>query len=158
MRKLLSLSLTLMLLTVLPVLAKDNEAKIKATVEDRYEQWLASENKKDAEALTNLYDENAVLMPKQEEPVIGKAAIGAYYKKLVADPHFVPFTLTLDWNSFHVVGDIAIATSIFEGGLTRDGKQIHFRGKNLIVWKKQKDGLWKIFRYMYDEIPRRDNL
>ena len=41
-RKLLSLWLTLMLLTVLPVLAKDNEAKIKAAVEDRYQQWLAS--------------------------------------------------------------------------------------------------------------------
>jgi ketosteroid isomerase-like protein len=92
-------------------------------------------------------------MPKQEEPAIGKAAIGEYYKKLVADPHFVPFTLTLNWNSFHVVGDIAIATSVFEGDVTRDGKQIHFRGKNLLVWKKQAEGSWKIFRYMFDEIP-----
>ena len=28
--------------------------------------------------------------------------------------------------------------------LTRDGKQIHFHGKILIVWKKQKDGKWKV--------------
>jgi hypothetical protein len=35
-------------------------------------------------------------------------------QKLAADPHFVQFTLTLNWNSFHVVGDIAIATSVFE--------------------------------------------
>src|SRR2546430_2605171 len=94
--------------------AKDNEAKIKAAVEDRFKEWLAAENKKDAEVLTNFYDENAVLMPSKEEPVIGKAAIGEWYKKLVADPHFVPFTLALNWNSFHVVGDIAIATSVFE--------------------------------------------
>jgi len=85
--------------------------------------------------------------------MIGKAAIGGYYKKLVADPHFVPFTLTLNWNSSHVVGDIAIATSVFEGDVTRNGKQIHFRGKNLVVWKKGAGGSWKIFRYMYDEIP-----
>jgi uncharacterized protein (TIGR02246 family) len=147
------LSLTLMFLVVLPALAEDNETKIKAAVEDRYKEWIAAANKKDAEALTNLYDENAVLMPKEEEPVIGKAAIGEYYKKLVADPHFVPFTLTLNWNSFHLVGDITIATSVFEGDVTRDGKQSHFRGKNLLVWKKQKDTSWKIFRYMYDEIP-----
>ena len=70
-----------------------------------------------------------------------------------ADPHFVPFTLALNWNSFHVVDDIAIATSVFEGDVTRNGKQIHFRGKNLLVWKKQADGSWKIFRYMFDEIP-----
>jgi ketosteroid isomerase-like protein len=153
MRK--AVSLALMLLAVLPVLAKDDEAKIKATVEARYQEWLAAENKKDAEMLTNFYDENAVLMPSKEDPVIGKAAIGEWYKKLVADPRFVPFTLALDWNSFHLVGDIAFETSVFEGDLTRDGKQIHFRGKNLLVWKKQQDSSWKIFRYMYDEIPAR---
>jgi len=143
----------LWLLLSVPVLASnDEEARIKTAVEDVYKQWLAAANKKDAAALTNLYDENAVLMPKQEEPVIGKAAIGEYYKKLVADPQFVPFTLTLNWNSFHVVGDIAIATAVFEGDVTRNDKRIHFRGKNLLVWKKQADGSWKIFRYMFDEI------
>ncbi len=152
MRKLVLLSL--MFVAVLPAVANDNEdAKIKATAEDRYQGWLAAANKKDAAAMTNLYDENAVLMPKSEEPVLGKSAIGEYYKKLFADPHFVPFTLTLDWNSFYTVGDIAIATALFEGDATRDGKQIHFRGKNLLVWKKETDGSWKIFRYMYDEIP-----
>jgi len=53
-----------------------------------------------------------------------------------------------------VVGDIAIETADFDGVVTRNDKQIHFfHGKNLIVWKKQKDGSWKIFRYMFDEIP-----
>jgi uncharacterized protein (TIGR02246 family) len=144
----------LMLLLSVPALANDDEeARIKAAVEDRYMEWLAAANKKDVSAMTNLYDEKAVLMPKEEESVLGKAAIGEYYKKLFADPHFVPFTLTLNWNSFHVVGDIAIATALFEGDVTRNGKQIHFRGKNLLVWKKQADGSWKIFRYMFDEIP-----
>jgi len=32
---------------------EDNEAKIKAAVEDRYKEWLAAENKKDAEVLTS---------------------------------------------------------------------------------------------------------
>ena len=145
--------LSLMFLVVLPALAQDNEAKIKGTVENRYQEWLAAANKKDFAAMSDLYDENAVLLPKSEEPVLGKTAIGDYYKKLFANPQFVPFTLTSDWNSFHVVGDIAIATSVFEGDVTRNGKQIHFRGKNLLVWKKEPDGSWKIFRYMYDEIP-----
>src|ERR1700736_2416191 len=151
MRKLLLLSLNFLLLV--PALAKDNEAEIKAAVEDRYKEWIAAANKKDVSAMTSLYNENAVLMPKAEEPVLGKAAIGDYYKKLFANPNFVPFTLALNWNSFHVVGDIAIATVVFEGDLTRNGKQIHFRGKDLLVWKKQADGSWKIFRYMFDEIP-----
>ena len=152
MRKLFLL--TLMLLLSLPVLANDNEeASVKAAVEDRYQEWLAAAKKKDVSAMMDLYDENAVLMPKSEEPVLSKAAIGEYYKKLFANPQFVPFTLTLDWNSFHPAGDIATSTSVFEGDVTRNGKQIHFRGKNLLVWKKQADGSWKIFRYMFDEIP-----
>lgn len=145
--------LALVLCIAPAAIAHEDEGRIKAAVEDRYNEWLAAENKKDAALLTGFYDENAVLMPSKEEPLIGKAAIGEWYKKLGVDPHFVPFTLTLDWNSFHLVGDIAIATAGFEGDLTRDGKQIHFRGKTLLVWKKQKDGSWKIFRYMYDEIP-----
>ncbi|PYL03021.1 MAG: hypothetical protein DME31_07725 [Verrucomicrobia bacterium] len=142
-----------MLLLSVPAMAQEEEGKIKAAVEDRYKQWLAAANKKDAAAMIDLYDENAVLMPKSEEPVLGKAAIGEYYKKLFANPDFVPFTLNSNWNSFHVAGDVAIATSVFEGDVTRNGKQIHFRDKNLLVWKKQGDGSWKVFRYMFDEIP-----
>ena len=151
MRKLLSL--TLMLLGILPALANDDQARIKAALNDRYREWIAAANKKDAGTLTNLYDENAVLMPPREEPVLGKAAIGEWYNKLFADPQFVPFTETLASNSFHLAGDTAIDTSDFDGVATREGKEIHFHGKNLIVWKKQKDGSWKIFRYMWDEIP-----
>jgi hypothetical protein len=33
--------------------------------------------------MTDLYDENAVLMPKSEEPVLGKSVISDYYKKLL---------------------------------------------------------------------------
>lgn len=151
MRKLVLLSLTFLI--VLPAVAQDNEARTKTMVEDRYQEWFAAANRKDVAAMTNLYDENAVLMPKSEEPVLGKPAISEYYQKLFTDPHFVPFTLNLNWNSFYVAGDIAITTAVFEGEVTRNGKQIHFRGKNLLVWKKQADGSWKIFRYMFDEIP-----
>ena len=89
----------LIFLFVLPALAQNNEAEVKAAVEDRYQEWLAAANKKDVPAMMNLYDQNAVLMPKSEEPVLGKVAIGEYYKKLFANPDFVPFTLTLNWNS-----------------------------------------------------------
>ena len=145
--------LTLAFLAVVPVFAKDDEANTKAAVTEQYQRWLAAENKKDAAAITDFYDENAVLMPKQEEPVIGKPAIGEYYKRLVANPQFVPFTLSVQSNSFHVAGDIAIETASFDGDVTRNDKQIHFRGKEIVVWKKEQDGSWKIYRYMFDEIP-----
>ena len=103
------------------VLAQDNEeARVKAAVEDRYRESIAAANRKDTAAMTNLYDDNAVLMPQSEEAVLGKAAIGEYYKKLFANPDFVPFTLKTNWNSFQLAGDIAIAASVFEGDATRN--------------------------------------
>jgi len=36
--------LALVFLAVVPLLAKDDEAKIKATVAERYQQWIAAEN------------------------------------------------------------------------------------------------------------------
>jgi ketosteroid isomerase-like protein len=80
MRKLLPL--TFVSLFVLPAVAQDNEAEINATLENRYKEWIAAANKKDAAALTNLYDENAVVMPKSEEPVLGKAAMASITKSL----------------------------------------------------------------------------
>ena len=152
MRRLLGV--VLLLAAAVWMVAQDNDAKIKAAVEDGYKQWVAAANKKDAEALTNLYDDEAVLLPPHEEPTIGKAAIGEWYKKFVADPHMGPFTEKFDSNSFHVVGDIAIDTSDFDGDATMpDGKTMHFHGKNMVLWRKQKDGSWKIFRDMWDSIP-----
>jgi hypothetical protein len=81
------------------------------------------------------------------------AAIGEYYKKLFANPQFVPFTLTLNWNSFPGWATSRLRPRSAKVTVTRNGKQIHFRGNNLLVWKKQVDGSWKIFRYMFNEIP-----
>ena len=144
---------TFILVALLPAPARPDDARAKIEVEGRYREWLDAANKRDAAALTALYDDDAVLMPKQEEPAVGKAAIADYYKRLVADPHFVPFTATFVSNSFHAAGGLAIDTVDFDGDLTREGKAIHFHGKALLVWRKQKDGSWKIFRYMFDEIP-----
>jgi ketosteroid isomerase-like protein len=155
MRKLLALAL--LFLAVVPALAKDDEAQIKAAIADGYKQWVAAANKKDAVALANLYDADAVLMPPREEAVVGHDAILAWFQRYVGDPRLVPFTDVFTSFSFHVVGDIAIDTSDFDGDATRDGQPIHFHGKNIVLWKKQKDGSWKIYRDMWDEIPPKRN-
>ena len=152
MRK--TITIALLFLAVLPAFAKDDINQIKAAVADGYKQWVAAANKKDAAALAALYDQDAVLMPPREEPVLGQAAIGEWYKHYVANPNQTPFTEQFHSNSFHVVGDIAIDTSDFDGdGIMPDGKTMHFHGKNIVLWKKQADGSWKIFRDMWDSIP-----
>ena len=96
-------------------------------------------NNKDSAAIDEPLRRKAVLMPKREEPVLGKAAIGEYTRRKSLNPHFAPFTLKSDWNSFQLAGDFAIAASDFPKVTRQDeiDKQIHFHGKNLLVWKKQ---------------------
>lgn len=142
----------------LPALAGPDDARIKTEVENRYREWVAAASGKNVEAVTSLYDDDAVLMPKAEEGVVGKAAIAAYYRNLFADPHYVPFTGTFASTSFSTEEGLAIDTLDFDGDLTRAGKHIHFRASTLLVWKKQKDGSWKIFRYMFDEIPAKKSV
>ena len=85
------------------VLPQDSEeARLKAAVKHRYRESIAAANKKDTAAMTNLYDDNAVLMPQSEEAVMGKAADQQVKNKLFANPDFVPFTLKSNWNSFQV--------------------------------------------------------
>jgi ketosteroid isomerase-like protein len=65
----------MMTLSAVSAPAEQNDAAMKATLENRYQDWLSAANRKNASAMTALYDEAAVLMPKSEEPVIGKTAI-----------------------------------------------------------------------------------
>ena len=44
-----------------------------------------------------------------------------------------------------------------EETVTRNDKPIHFHGKSLVVWRTQGDGSWKIFHYMFDEIPQKNS-
>ena len=59
-------SILLFFLLAVSGFAQD-EASIKSAVESRYQDWLAAANKKDAVAMLDLYDDNAVLLPKSEE-------------------------------------------------------------------------------------------
>jgi ketosteroid isomerase-like protein len=103
-------------------------------VEDRYKEWFAAANK-DAEALTNLYDEHPVLM-RSKRSVISKAAI-AGIPEACRRPALCAVHGDVRSTGFHVVGDIAIGTA-FRWRLARDGKRIYFHGKTLLVWKKQR--------------------
>ncbi|MBZ5599764.1 MAG: hypothetical protein LAN83_15745 [Acidobacteriia bacterium] len=58
-----------------------------------------------------------------------------------------------DTGLFMSTPDIAIETADFSGVSNVDGKEVVFRGKNLIVWKRQSDGSWKILRDIWNVSP-----
>jgi len=76
-------------------------------------------------------------------PVAGKQAITEKYQKLFAD---ADFTLTWDPAKAEVFpgGAMGYTTGRYVARFKDDGKTMESSGRYITVWKKQKDGAWKI--------------
>jgi uncharacterized protein (TIGR02246 family) len=90
------------------------------------------------------YAADASWLPPNAPAVSGKDAIRAGWSRLMASPGFA-----IDWQIDKVevarAGDLAYTLYTYQ--LTTqgpDGKIATDRGKDMAVWKKQADGIWKI--------------
>jgi uncharacterized protein (TIGR02246 family) len=155
-------SCLLLLLLLLPatLLAKDSACssspeavkQAAAITQQGYARWIAATQARDSQADTDLYTDDAVVLPPNQDPVMGKAAILKFYQDFnagparLADETFTPRALLL-------CGDTMIDVSEFTGHVDVPGKGlIAFHGKNMVVWKKDKDGAWKLQRDMWSDI------
>ncbi|MGH7542638.1 MAG: YybH family protein [Gemmatimonadota bacterium] len=113
--------------------AVDTEA-IRTTIADGSRQWAAAVNAGDAEALTNLYADDAVIYAPDWPTVTGRSEISAFFNEMVSEGP-VPTTLTTDDVIIAESGDLAIETGSFTDP--------NGAGKYVTVWRNV-DGDWKI--------------
>jgi uncharacterized protein (TIGR02246 family) len=105
---------------------------IEATV-DRY---VAASNEGDAEALTSLYAEDAVLLPPDHSPIHGREAIGDFWRQ-GTDAGLEVSTLRLD-----VGGDVAYLVGKYR--LPPTDQEEADSGQYVLCLKRQPDGAWKL--------------
>jgi uncharacterized protein (TIGR02246 family) len=105
---------------------------IEATV-DRY---VAASNEGDAVALTALYAEDAVLLPPDHEPILGRKAIGDFWNQ-GTDTGLEVSTLRLD-----VDGDVAYLVGRYRLPATEEEEAD--AGQYVLCLKRQADGAWKL--------------
>jgi uncharacterized protein (TIGR02246 family) len=105
---------------------------IEATV-DRY---VAASNEGNATALTELYAEDAVLLPPDHEPVHGREAIGEFWRQ-GTDTGLEVSTLRLE-----VEGDVAYLVGQYR--LPPTEQEEADSGQYVLCLKRQKDGTWKL--------------
>ena len=133
--------------TAAPLSSADDVAIRQATAD-----FAAAALANDADALANLYTEDAVFMPPNEPAVVGKDAIRA---RLAADTYQA---FTLQVSSVEGRGDLAYSrgtyTIRFQPG--NEGDFIDDTGKWLVVHRKQADGSWLTLTDIYnsDEPPK----
>ncbi|HZP88754.1 MAG TPA: SgcJ/EcaC family oxidoreductase [Burkholderiales bacterium] len=124
-------------------LAADS-AKDLAALQAADQNWAKAYNAGNAEALANLYDEHAVLLPPGAPSVNGRAAIKAFFVKDTAESQKAGVTLILNPKP---AGGVAGAMGWQSGTYTAKDKagKVVETGKYLSVSMK-KDGKWLYVR------------
>lgn len=114
------------------VLDSASRGAIEATV-DRY---VAASNEGDAKALTELYAEDAVLLPPDHEPIHGREAIGEFWRQ-GTDTGLEVSTLRLE-----VEGGVAYLVGQYS--LPPTDQEEADSGQYVLCLKRQTDGSWKL--------------
>ena len=117
---------------------------IKSLIKECSRAW----NEGDYEGYMAIIDEEAMFLPPNSAPIGGMETIRSIYQTEFGSNDF---DLTIKTEEIHVSGDLAYSHSIWKGSMNpKDGSEpFVFNNKNLVIYKRQVDGSWKIFRAMY---------
>lgn len=98
-------------------------------------RYVAASRGGDAHALAALYEEHAILLPPDDEPVEGREAIEAYWRRALEDG--------LELHTTRVEASGAVAYSIGRWSLPATDTEAADSGKLVLCWKRL-DGRWQL--------------
>jgi ketosteroid isomerase-like protein len=101
-------------------------------------------NKGDIQACADLYTDDAEIISDRNNPVIGKKAIGEFFKQQVS----TDLMFDTDAKITVVSGNVAMEQGTYKVRNVATGIDVEF-GDYLNVWRRT-DGHWKAFRSMYN--------
>ena len=110
----------------------DDRRAVEATVH----RYVEATNSGDAEALAQLYEDDAVLLPPDHQTVEGRGAIGEFWRQ-GTDEGLEVTTLRLD-----VDGGIGYLVAQYT--LPETDEEPADSGKTVMCLKRQQDGSWKV--------------
>ena len=122
----------------------------EAEIEAARAEWMALFSAGDGAAVAERsFSEDAMLLPPDSAPVMGREAIAAFWQGAfdagVTD-------LKLDTISIEVIGDTGIVTGYYTVTVpTEGGGTIEASGKELLIYKKEADGVWRATRDIWND-------
>jgi uncharacterized protein (TIGR02246 family) len=125
--------------------AKPDSAAEAQAIQKVEEGQIAAITSRDQAGATGLYADDAVFISDKGVASRGKEAIAAGFTGFLADPT-MKIEYTPGTKVFSDGGDMAYSTGDFVQSYTDPAtkKLVTVKGTNLSVWKKQKDGSWKL--------------
>ena len=127
----------------------------RASLEKQGAVFAEAFNRGDIAAVAAMYSEDAMILPPDGETVQGRPAIEALWKgTLDSGVKSIAFTV-LD---VHSSGDFAVEVGkadlkIQPANQPESSQTV----KYVVVWKREKGGVWKLFRDIWNSMPSRPN-
>lgn len=128
-----------------PATPPDTSAQDRAAIDAVRDAWVAGYNAADADALANLFTEDAIAMPAEQPTITGRAAIRQHYADTFAAGKG---TASVTPQETQLMGDWAYDLGTFSGTFTpaAGGDAMSVEGRYIVVLQRQTDGSWKIAR------------
>ena len=124
-------------------------SSVQNAIAGAYLKWIDATKAKDVEMAVALYTDDAVMLPNHADTVSGKDANRAFYRQRYDGKDNLIRQTFVDTGLLMNSPDL-VETADFSGLTSLDGKETEFRGKNLVVWKRQSDGSGKILRDIWN--------
>jgi uncharacterized protein (TIGR02246 family) len=110
--------------------------------ETAVQEWEAARNARDADAMAQVYTEDAKVLPPDAPVVEGRAAIRTFFRNLFESR---PEPADFDERELEVLGKYTWRQGIYSVPLPNGSVEY---GKFIQLWKLQ-DGVWKLHRSMW---------
>ena len=98
---------------------------------------------KGAAGFVSFFDEGGTILPKGSDPIIGKEKLRPVFEKTWATPGY-----SLEWTPLKAVlaksGELGYTYGTYIRKFQKDGQPATETGKYVTIWKKQRDGSWKV--------------
>jgi uncharacterized protein (TIGR02246 family) len=129
-----------------PTPPPDTRAEDEAAIRAAVTQWSAAAQAKDPDKFASFYADDATLLLEGMPDVHGKAAIREAIGGMMQDPNFA-LSFEADAVTAARSGDLAVETGSYSM-TTSDAKKKPATqvGHYVVVWQKQADGSWKVWR------------
>ena len=108
----------------------------RQAIETAIRRYVAATNDGDAATLASLYADDAMLLPPDHEPVLGRAAIGAFWQQGTDEG--------LEVTNLHVEVDGNLGYLVGRYHLPATDEEPADSGKYVMCLKRQRDGSWKL--------------
>jgi len=127
-----------------------NPVAEKESVNQVIKQYESALNSRSLEAIMSLLATDAVVLAEDQAPAIGKTGIEETYTTLLR--MYTDFKITMDVQQIDLFGSGAVAWSVNSGSgtLAENGEEVAIHSKSLFFLKKNEDGKWSIYQYMFN--------